>query len=110
MATHLTIKSQICGGGPNELASHDPLHESVCVLQFYDCTFTPTWVDFTSTPENRSSRNIYRLWQHHFSHGRQMRPNISALNYEEEQTPELMMEEERQSRKRLATDIFRGDF
>lgn len=38
-----------------------------------------------------------------------MRPNISALNYEEEQTPELMMEEERQSRKRLATDIFRGD-
>lgn len=67
-------------------------------------------------PENRgcapmscSGRNIYRLWQHHFSHGRQMRPNIRALNYEEEQRPELMMEDERQAHKRLATDIFRGD-
>lgn len=100
----------------SEHASHGPHHEPLCVLQFRSCTFTPTWVDFVPAPENRgcapiscSSRIIYRLWQQRFSHGRQMRPNIRAPNYEEEQRPELMMEDERQAHKRLATGIFRGD-
>ena len=36
----------------------------------------------------------------------QMKPNISALNYEEEQGLELMMEGKRQARKRLSNRYF----
>lgn len=79
-------------------------HVSVYVQQFYDYTFTPTWVDVLPTPEKEgrarigcSRRNIYRVQPRPLSHGRQMRPHISAVNYEEEQGPELMMEDKRQA-------------
>lgn len=82
-----------------------------CVCAFYSSMTAPAHpLGWILCPENRgrscSGRNIYRVWQHHFSHGHQMRPNSSALNYEEEQRPELMMEDKRQACKRLSNRYF----